>query len=94
MFQTKLVEKIKKIHFMFNIFFFFENRAVCEVIWENIVEPDRLQMKIWRMRIAFWITKATNTVSEYLFVYYFSTATMIARTRLNVTLYVPCLSCS
>ena len=29
------------------------------------VEADRHQMSIWRMRIACWICKATNTHSEY-----------------------------
>jgi hypothetical protein len=28
-------------------------------MWKNIVEPERPQI-IWRMRIACWITKATN----------------------------------
>jgi len=32
---------------------------------KNTVDPDRTQIKIWRMRIAFWIPKATNTHSEY-----------------------------
>jgi len=32
---------------------------------KNIVEPDRPQMTIWRMRIACWITKATDTLSLY-----------------------------
>ena len=32
---------------------------------ENIVEPDRPRMTIWRMRIACCIPKATNTRSEY-----------------------------
>jgi hypothetical protein len=50
---------------MFNIFFFFENVAVYEILWKNIVEPDRPQMTIWRMCIACWIPKATNTNSEY-----------------------------
>jgi hypothetical protein len=46
MFQTKVVEKIK-IHFMFhNIFFFFENRAVWEIMWKNMVQPDRPEMAI------------------------------------------------
>jgi hypothetical protein len=31
----------------------------------NIVERGRSQMAIWRMRIACWITKATNTHSQY-----------------------------
>ena len=34
-------------------------------MWKNIVELGRPQMTIWRMRIACWIPKATNTHSEY-----------------------------
>jgi len=34
-------------------------------MWENTVQLDRPQMTIWHMRIACWITKATNTHSEY-----------------------------
>ena len=49
---------------MFNNFFL-ENRAVYEIMWKNIVERCRPQMTIWRMRIAYWIPKATNTHSEY-----------------------------
>jgi hypothetical protein len=43
----------------------FENRAVYEVMWKNIVEPDRQQMTIWRMRFEYWMPKVTNTHSEY-----------------------------
>jgi hypothetical protein len=32
-------------HFMFNSFFP-ENRAVCEIMWKNMIEPDRPQMTI------------------------------------------------
>jgi len=32
------------------------------------LQPDTPQMKIWHMRIAFWILKATNTHSEYVIV--------------------------
>ena len=45
--------------------FFPENRAVYEKIWKYIVEWDKPQMAIWRLRIACWITKATNTHSQY-----------------------------
>jgi hypothetical protein len=41
------------------------NRAVYEIMWKNIVEPDRPEIIVWRMRIACWIPKATNTHSEY-----------------------------
>jgi len=32
---------------------------------KNIVEPSKPKMTIWRMRISYWITKATDTHSEY-----------------------------
>ena len=63
MFQTKVVEKIKT-HILCSITSP-ENGAVCEVMWKNIVQPDGPQMTIWRMRIACYRTKATNTHSEY-----------------------------
>jgi len=50
-------------HVVFNKFF--KNRTVCEIMWKNIVEPGSPQMTIWRMRIACWIPKATNTHSQY-----------------------------
>jgi len=55
------------------IFFFFENRAVYEIMWKNVVVPDEPQMTIWRMRIACWIPKTINIYSEYitLTAYYF-----------------------
>ena len=62
MFQTRFVTKIKT-RFVMNNIFFFENPAVYEIMWKNVVEPGRPQMAIWRMRIACWITKATNTHS-------------------------------
>jgi len=31
----------------------------------SIIDPDRLQMTIWRMCVACWKTKATNTQLEY-----------------------------
>ena len=60
---------------------------------KNTVVPDSPQMTIWRMRIACWITKVTSTHSEYVIIFAFATATVVARTRLNVPLYVHCLSC-
>jgi hypothetical protein len=45
--------------------FFFLNRAVCEIVWKNILEQGRPQMTIWLMRIACLVPKVTNTYSEY-----------------------------
>jgi len=44
---------------------FSENHDIHETLWKNNVEPDRPKMTIWRMYIACWITKATDTRSEY-----------------------------
>jgi hypothetical protein len=69
---------------------FLENRAVYEIMWKNIVQPDRPQMTIWRMRIACRITKATDTIFN---TYCFSTATVVTRTHLNLTLCVKYIAC-
>jgi hypothetical protein len=45
-----------------------------------------------RMRFTCWITKATDTHSEYVIPIAFPQQ-LVTRTRLNVTLYVRCLSC-
>ena len=50
---------------MFSNFFFFLNLAVYGTMWKNIVELGKPQMTIWRMRIAYWLSKATNTRLEY-----------------------------
>jgi hypothetical protein len=61
MLRIKVVEKIET-HFVFsNFFFLVENGAVREIMWQNIVEPFRPRMTIWRMRISRWILKATHT---------------------------------
>ena len=74
-------------HFVFSNFFY-ENRGVYEIMWNNLVERGRPQMTIWRMRIACWIPKATNTHTECVTLIAFPTTTTIARKRLNVTSYV------
>jgi hypothetical protein len=56
-------------------------------MWKNIVEPVRQQMTIWRMPIACWMTKATGALT-ICNIYSFSTATMFARTRLNIISHV------
>jgi len=61
-------------------------------MWKNILESDRQQMTMWCMRFACWITRATDTLIIPN-TYCFSTATVVARTCLIVTLYVHCLSC-
>ena len=48
----------QNIHFVFNNFFL-ENHAVYEIMWKNIVQPDRPQI-ILRMRIACRIHRLQN----------------------------------
>ena len=63
-FQTKVVEKIKT-HILCTVTFFSENHAVYGIMWKNMLQPDRSNMTIWRMRIAWCIPKAKITHSEY-----------------------------
>jgi len=63
-FQIKFYRENKNIYFISNNFFS-EKRAVNEVMWKSMVQTYTPQMTIWRMRIACWITKVTNTHSEY-----------------------------
>jgi hypothetical protein len=60
--SDKFLEKIKT-QILCSVFFFY--RAVDGTMWKNIVDPDRLQMTIYRMRIACWIRKAIHTHSEF-----------------------------
>jgi hypothetical protein len=52
--------------------FYSENHPVYEIMWKDMVEADRLQMTIWRMRFTCWVTKATDTHSEYVILIAFS----------------------
>jgi len=70
MFQTKVVEKIRT--YILCSITFFENHAFYAIKWKNNVEPDMPQMTLWRMRTACWITKATNTYSDYVILVAFS----------------------
>jgi hypothetical protein len=44
---------------------FLRKSCLHEIMWKIIVEPDRQQLKIWRMLIACWIPKAIDTHSQY-----------------------------
>jgi len=59
---------------------------------ENYCRAGQATDDIWRMCIACWITNAINTPTVCS-TYCFSCATMVARTRFIVALYVHCLSC-
>jgi len=63
MFQTKFMEK--NTHFMFNNFF--QNRAIYEIMWKNVLRVGQAtdDSIIQCMCFACWITKATDIHSEY-----------------------------
>jgi hypothetical protein len=63
MFQTSVVEKIKR-HFVFSKFIP-ENSSIYEIMYTKYCRARQDTTTIWRMRIACWIPKATNTYSEY-----------------------------
>jgi len=62
MYLTKVVEKIKTN--ILHSITFSKNHTVYKTMWKLMVQPDRPQMIIWHMYIAYWIPKATNTHSE------------------------------
>ena len=56
-FQTNVVENI---NIRILCWVIFENYSIYEIMWKNIVEMDRSQMTIWRMRMAWWIPHTQN----------------------------------
>ena len=72
-------------------FFFFKNRAVFGVMGKNIEVPDRLQMAVRSMPIARWITKATNTNSDYVIFIAFPVQQWLGERTL--VLHYACIAC-
>jgi len=64
--SDRFMEKIKTRILCFILFF--KNRAVYEIMWKNMLQPDRPQVKIWRLRFACWMFKATDTLSAYIII--------------------------
>jgi len=62
--SDKICRENENTHFVFNNSPP-QKSAIYETTWKNMVQPDRPQMTIRRMRIACWITEATNTHSVY-----------------------------
>jgi len=59
-------------------------------MWKNIIGWDGIQMTIWLIHVACWITKAINTLSEYVIIIAFPPQRKL---QAPFTLYVHCLSC-
>ena len=60
---------------------------------KNIVEPGRPHMTIWRIRFACWITKATDTLSEYVILISFHGQKWLRERAYLLPVYEHCLSC-
>jgi hypothetical protein len=70
------------------------DRAVYEIMLKNLVEPCRPQMTIWRIHITFWITKDTNSDSEYvIFIDFQLQQWLHERTSVLRCRYIACLVC-
>jgi hypothetical protein len=58
--------KTPNTHFILSSFvFLFENRAVYEIMWNNVAETGRPLMTTWRISIACSVPKATNKRTVY-----------------------------
>jgi len=97
----KSCRETQSTHFMFSNIYS-KIMLFMRFMLKNIVERGRPQMTIWLVRNACWIPKATEThthtyththTHRLCNTHCFSTTTMVARTRLIVTLCVRCLSC-
>ena len=65
--SNKRCTENQNTHFVYSKIFF-ENLCVYEIILKNVVQRGRPHMKIRRIRIARWITKATDKHSEYVII--------------------------
>jgi hypothetical protein len=90
--SDKFVVKIKT-RVLCSVIFFSENRTVYEIMWKNIVEPDRPQLINSCMRFACWIPTATDIHSENVILIAFPLQNWLQERALIITLYVHCLSC-
>ena len=88
--SDKSCTETRNTHFIFSSVF----RKSCR-LWnnvENVTQPGRPQMIIWRMRIACWIPKATNTHTSFVTIIAFPLQQWLQdRASLLRCTYVACL---
>jgi hypothetical protein len=80
----------KSEHIFFAEKLCFESRDVYEIMWKNIVELGRPHDKMAHAYFKLYTYGHKHTLRMYV-TYCFSTARVVARTRLDVKLYVHCL---
>jgi hypothetical protein len=91
MFETKVVQKIK-IHILHSVTFFWKSCS----LWDNVKKKHCRSTDdniIRCMRFACWITKATDTHSEYVILIAFPRQKWFRERASILCLYVHCLSC-
>jgi hypothetical protein len=90
-FSGRSCRENKNTHFMSNNSFS-ENRAVYEIMRENMAQPDRPHMTIQQrhMCIACWTTKTTGT--QNLIIFAFQWQQFLRKGASMLCLYVHCLS--
>jgi hypothetical protein len=94
MFQTKVVEEIKTYILCSKIFF--SGKLCC--LWDNVEKYGRARQAtddniIRRMRFACWITKATDTHSEFVILIAFTQQEWLRERASMFLLHAYCLSC-
>jgi len=92
-FSHKICTENQNTQFIFNNF----SRKSCP-LWDNVeiyitVGQATNDNVIWRMSFACWITKATDTHSEYVILIGFSRQQRLRERAPILRLYVNCLSC-
>jgi hypothetical protein len=90
--SDKCCIEIQKKYFMFNKCFV-ENHTFCEIMWSNVVQREQATDGNMAHAQYMMYTYGYKHKIRICNTYCFSTATMVTRTHLNVTLYVYCLSC-
>ena len=87
-----MYDKLLKLRQSFRItLYFFENPDLYGKMWENIVERGTPQMSIWHIRIAYFVTNATNFHSEYVILIAFTLQKWLREHSSMLTLYAHCL---
>jgi hypothetical protein len=89
MFQTKVIESIKT-HILCS---FCLNRALYEIMWKNTVSRASHRRQYGACALHAGYLRLQTHTHRIRNTYCCSIATTVARTRLNITLYVHCLPC-
>ena len=90
LFQTKVVEEIRT-DILCSRTFFFSKIVSFMITWKKMVQPDSPQTIIRHLRFARWITKATDTHSEYVKLTAFPRQQRSRKSASMLRLYAHCL---